>query len=167
MTESPIPQQTHKPNPAPANPNPNPHHPTQNPNVGKIIQGKCHGLEKTQTSKQLLTRNLDKMLELRGRKVVPKGFQINIKLTFPGTNPTREQIEAWWAAEKTQDSPCSRLPSKQTVNSSRQWIRTRPASTQEFPRNLRTLHCPTQTGNYGHSLSKKLKRALRPPPHKM
>ena len=100
MTESPIPQQTHKPNPAPANPNPNTHHPTQNPNVGKTIQGKCHALEKTQTSKQLLIKNLDKMLELRDRKVVPKAFQINIKLTFPGTNPTREQIETWWAAEK-------------------------------------------------------------------
>ena len=45
-------------------------------------------------------KNLDKMLELRDHKVVPKAFQINIKLTFPGTNPTREQIHAWWAAEK-------------------------------------------------------------------
>ena len=40
------------------------------------------------------------MWELRDRIVVPKAFQINIKLTFPGTNPTREQIHAWWEAEK-------------------------------------------------------------------
>ena len=44
--------------------------------------------------------NLDKMWELRDRIVVPKAFQINTKLTFPGTNPTREQIHAWWEAEK-------------------------------------------------------------------
>ena len=56
--------------------------------------------KKNETSKQLLTQNLEKMLALRDRKVVPKAFQINIKLTFPGTNPSREQIETWWAAEK-------------------------------------------------------------------
>ena len=39
------------------------------------------------------------MWELRDCKEVPKTFQINIKLTFLGTNPTREQIHAWWEAE--------------------------------------------------------------------
>ena len=52
MTESPIPKQNYSPHPATTNPNPI--QPTEN-NVGKTIQGKCHALEKTQTSKQLLT----------------------------------------------------------------------------------------------------------------
>ena len=39
------------------------------------------------------------MWELRDCEEVPKAFQINIKLTFLGTNPTREQIHAWWEAE--------------------------------------------------------------------
>lgn len=32
--------------------------------------------------------------------MVPKAFQVNIKLTFPGTNPSKDQIKAWWEAEK-------------------------------------------------------------------
>ena len=45
-------------------------------------------------------KKLDKMWELRDCKEVLKAFQINIKLTFLGTNPTREQIHLWWEAEK-------------------------------------------------------------------
>ena len=74
-------------------------HPTPT-DVGKAIQGKCHALEKTHTTRQLLKNNLTKLVGLRDRKVVPKAFQVNIKLTFPGTNPDREQIKTWWAAEK-------------------------------------------------------------------
>ena len=40
------------------------------------------------------------MWELRDSKEVLKAFQINIKLTFLGINRTREQIHAWWEAEK-------------------------------------------------------------------
>ena len=57
-------------------------------------------LGETHTTRQLLQNNLAKLVALRDRKVVPKAFQVNIKLTFPGTNPSREQIKAWWEAEK-------------------------------------------------------------------
>ena len=53
MTESPIPKQNNSPHPATTNPNPN--QPMET-NVGKTIQGKCHALEETQTSKQLLPK---------------------------------------------------------------------------------------------------------------
>ena len=32
--------------------------------------------------------------------MVPRTFQINIKLSFPGTKPDKEQIHKWWQAEK-------------------------------------------------------------------
>ena len=47
------------------------------------------------------------MVDFREQKVVAKAFEINIKLTFPGTNPTNEQIKAWWASERKWDLPCS------------------------------------------------------------
>lgn len=31
--------------------------------------------------------------------MVPKAFQINLKLAFPGANPTREQVRTWWSVE--------------------------------------------------------------------
>lgn len=41
----------------------------------------------------------ERLTGLQDLKVVPKAFQINI-LTFPGTNPSREQVQTWWRAEK-------------------------------------------------------------------
>ena len=65
------------------------------------------------TSKHLL--NLAKLVDLRDRKVVPKAFQINIKLTFLGRNPTREQIHKWWAAEKEAGPSLLSVASKTTM----------------------------------------------------
>ena len=81
---------------------PQPNEPTTH-NVGQMIQSKCHAMECTNTSRRLLQIILAKLKSLRERKVVSKAFQINIKLSFPATNPDKDQIKKWWQAEKETD----------------------------------------------------------------
>ena len=48
----------------------------------------------------LLNLYLTKLKSPRDRQVVPKAFQLNMKLSFPGTKPNKEQIQKWWQVEK-------------------------------------------------------------------
>ena len=99
------------------------------------------------------------MWELRDCKEVPKAFQINIKLTFLGTNPTREQIHAWWEAEEARLSLLS-----VAIKTNRELIkRMDEYSVQVNTEITQKMKNPTLSDkDREHSLSTKPRRASKP-----
>ena len=105
LTENLIPEQGNKQNPTTTNPNSK--QPTQNPNVGKTIQGRCHALEKTHTSKQLQTK-LGHNGRPQGQKSGPKGLPSQHQTDVPmGQTPLRNKYKHGGWQKRKWDFPCS------------------------------------------------------------